>query len=388
MPKILIVDDEQLLRKRLKDLLELESYEIFLAESGQQGLEVFAKEKPDVIISDVRMPGMDGIEMLEKIKAQGDDVEIIMLTGHGDIKNAVEALKKGAFDYMNKPVDFDELCVNIGRALANQKLHQQVEFQQAQLLQAAKLTAVGELGAGVAHEMNQPLMAISSHLEVLLMNEVFTKDPALKAKILKIKDQFVRLGTIVKRMHEYSGSRMVGFVEGDVTRPISDGAFLLTQQFKDHNIAVELQVQEELPPVHLDRYQIQDVVINFLVNARDAVDEKFNQQPGGEIRIIGKLIKGFPGILGGIIDNGIGVKKGSEDNLFDPFFTTKAPGKGTGLGLSVSYNIMKAHKGVIGFAPLKNDRKIFYFVLPLNKDRDLTADPALHEALKQEWEIL
>src|SRR3989338_7227025 len=242
MAKILVVDDEQIIRERMKSLLELDGYEVFIADSGQQGLAVFNEKKPEVIVTDIKMPGMDGIELLEKIKAVSAEAEIIMLTGHGGIETAISSLKKGAFDYMTKPVDFDELSLNIKRALENQKLRQQVKTQQAQLLQAAKLTAVGELGAGVAHEMNQPLMAISTHMESLLMNKDIISHPALKEKIIKIKDQFVRLGTIVKRIHDYSGSRKEGFIEGDVNRPITDGVFLLGQQLKDHNIAVTMNL--------------------------------------------------------------------------------------------------------------------------------------------------
>ena len=117
---------------------------------------------------------------------------------------------------MTKPIEFDELTLNLKRALEKQKLrldlaqytkdleeaHQKLKTQQVQLLQAAKLTAVGELGAGVAHEMNQPLMAMSTHMESLLMNDVVLEHQPLKEKLTKIKDQFVRLGTIVKRMHD------------------------------------------------------------------------------------------------------------------------------------------------------------------------------------------
>ncbi|MBF0571435.1 MAG: response regulator [Candidatus Omnitrophica bacterium] len=388
MIKILIVDDEEIQRKMLKSSLELKNYEVFVASSGEQGLEAFVKEKPEVIICDISMPGMDGMEMLEKVKLMNAEAQVIMLTGHGDMESAIASLKKGAFDYIIKPFNLEELCMNINRAAENQRLYLQLKIQQTQLLRAAKLTAMGELGAGVAHEMNQPLMAISSYLEGLLMNDALVTNLVLKNKMLKIKDQFVRLGTIVKRMHEYSGSRMGTFTEGDVKRPITDGLFLLTQQFKDHNIAVELQLQEDLPEVYIDRYQIQDVVVNFLINARDAIDEKFNQQEGGHIWFISKKLKNFPAIVSGVIDNGIAVKSGSEENLFEPFFTTKAPGKGTGLGLSVSFTIIKSHKGVIGFSSLKNERKIFYFVLPLDKEQDLAGVEALNKELKAELENL
>ena len=385
MIKLLIVDDEQMIRERMKTLLELEDYEVFTAEDAPKGLETFKEKKPDVVLTDLKMPGMDGIELLGKIREVDSDALVFVLTGHGGIESAISALKSGAFDYMTKPIDFDELCINIKRALETKNLRDQLKSQQAQLLQAAKLTAVGELGAGVAHEMNQPLMAISTHLETILMTDVVEENAKLKEKILKIKDQFTRLSTIVKRMHEYSGSRMEGFSPETINRPITDSIFLLTQQLKDHNIDIATALDEGLPQVSIDRYHIQDVVINFMINARDAIDDKFNKEPGGKITLVSRKLKDGKGILCGVIDNGMPVKEGAHDNIFDPFFTTKAPGKGTGLGLSVCYNIVKQHNGYIGFASLKDARKIFYFAVPLNKDNVLSSDGAFLESLKNEW---
>ncbi len=388
MAKILLVDDEAMLRERLRDLLMLDDHEVFLAESGLRALEVFGETAPDLVISDIRMPGMDGVELLGKLKAASSDVEVIMLTGHGGMDSAIDALKKGAFDYMTKPVNFDELNISIDRALAARKSRRQLVAQQAQLVRAEKLTAVGELGAGVAHEMNQPLMAISTHLETLLMNETIAGDPALVIKITKIKDQFARLSTIVKRMHAYSGSRQEGFVQETINRPVLDGLFLFKQQFKDHNIALTVDLEEGIPPLFLDRYSLQDVVINYMVNARDALDEKFGQKDGGAVTVLSRKLESLQAVLVGLIDNGMPVKSGAEKSLFDPFFTTKPPGKGTGLGLSVSYNIIQAHNGVIDFTPLKNDRKIFYFVLPLDKRNNLLNGAALSDVLKALWETL
>lgn len=266
--------------------------------------------------------------------------------------------------------------------------YKELENSTVQLMQAAKLTAIGEIGAGVAHEMNQPLMAISTHMESLLMSETVTGNPALSEKLKKIKDQFVRLGTIVRRVHEYSGIRKQGFVEEDVNRPVRDGVYLLSQQLKDHNIAVSMELEEDHKTIHLDRYQIQDVVVNFLVNARDAVDERFNQQEGGEIKIISKTLRDGKGVLCGVIENGVPVKEGTEKNIFNAFFTTKSPGKGTGLGLSVCSTIVKNHNGVTGFAALPNGRKIFYFVLPFDKDKALHSDAEFARNLAKEWESL
>jgi len=396
--KILVIDDEEILRDRLKRLLELDDYEVTTAENGLKGLEEFATFKPDIVLLDIKMPGIDGIEVLERIKKIPNTAEVFIMTGHGGLETAIQAMRNGAFDYMTKPIDYDELEINLKRALEKKILRQQLDSyvhdieeanrklktQGAQLLQAAKLTAVGELGAGVAHEMNQPLMAIASHLEILLMNPIIASDQKINDKILKVKDQFARLGTIVKRMHEYSSGRTGTYMNESVNRPVQDAIYLFTQQLKDHNIEISYNLMEDLPKLYIDRYQIQDVIINFLINARDAIDDAFAQKEGGNIHIFSKLLVEHQCAVVGLIDNGIPIKEGTETELLNPFFTTKPVGKGTGLGLSVCYNIVKNHNGLLSFTKITRGRKIFYFVLPVNKDRNLADETNLVEIINVE----
>ncbi|MBF0533150.1 MAG: response regulator [Candidatus Omnitrophica bacterium] len=386
--KILVVDDEEILRDRLKRLLELDDYEVTTAENGVKGLEEYSRISPDIVLLDIKMPGMDGIEVLDRIKELPHHAEVFIMTGHGGVETAIQALRKGAFDYMTKPVDYDELEINIKRALEKRVLQKKLDayvtdmeaanrklkIQGAQLLQAAKLTAVGELSAGVAHEMNQPLMAIGSHLEIILINAAVAADPKLKDKILKIKDQFARLGAIVKRMHDYSSGRSGTYLDESINRPIQDGCYLFSQQLKDHNIELKINLKEDLPKTKIDRYQIQDVSMNFLVNARDAIDDVFHQEPGGIIEVFSKDYPAHNCFLAGVWDNGKAIQEGTESELFNPFFTTKPVGKGTGLGLSVCYNIVKNHNGIIGFTTLTDKSKVFYFALPKNSEHQLADD--------------
>ena len=116
MEKILVVDDEPEILRKLKRYLE-DDYEILTAENGQEGLATFECEKPSVIITDIKMPGMDGIELMRTIKEMDGDAEVIVVTGHGDMENAVQSLRLGAVDFLLKPVDLDDLENAILRAL-------------------------------------------------------------------------------------------------------------------------------------------------------------------------------------------------------------------------------------------------------------------------------
>lgn len=122
MPKILVIDDESSIRNTLQDILEYEKYEVVLAEDGQEALEQMGKGPFDVILCDVKMPKMDGIELLEKIREQDDDVAIVMISGHGTIDTAVEAIKKGAYDFISKPLDLNRLLITIRNAMDKTKL--------------------------------------------------------------------------------------------------------------------------------------------------------------------------------------------------------------------------------------------------------------------------
>ncbi len=122
MPRILVIDDERSIRNTLKDILEYEKYEVDLAEDGFEGLEKAAQTKYDVILCDIKMPRMDGMEVLEKILEQNPDHTVVMISGHGNIETAVEAIKKGAYDFISKPPDINRMLITIRNALDKTEL--------------------------------------------------------------------------------------------------------------------------------------------------------------------------------------------------------------------------------------------------------------------------
>ncbi|MBN2742272.1 MAG: sigma-54-dependent Fis family transcriptional regulator [Marinilabiliaceae bacterium] len=122
MSKILVIDDQKGIRNTLKDVLEYESHEVSLAENGPQGLQLFEAEKHEVVLCDIKMPDMDGMEVLGRILAINPDVPVIMISGHGNIDTAVEAIKKGAYDFIEKPLDLNRLLVCIRNAVEKKEL--------------------------------------------------------------------------------------------------------------------------------------------------------------------------------------------------------------------------------------------------------------------------
>src|SRR5690554_2413495 len=116
--KILIIDDERSIRNTLKEILEYEDYKVVLAENGEQALAILesGKEQIDTIFCDIKMPGIDGIEVLDKIQEMGLDIPVIMISGHGNIDTAVECIKKGAYDFIEKPLDLNRILITIRNA--------------------------------------------------------------------------------------------------------------------------------------------------------------------------------------------------------------------------------------------------------------------------------
>jgi len=122
MAEILIIDDEKAIRKTLGEILGFEGYKIDEAIDGEEGLKKFSEKKYDIVLCDIKMPKMDGIEFLEKAKYINADVPVIMISGHGNIDTAVDAVKKGAFDYISKPPDLNRLLITLRNATEKQQL--------------------------------------------------------------------------------------------------------------------------------------------------------------------------------------------------------------------------------------------------------------------------
>lgn len=117
MAKLLIIDDEKSIRKTLREILEYEKYQVEEAADGMEGISMIQKEKYDIVLCDIKMPKMDGIEVLDKVMLISPDTPVVMISGHGNIETAVEAVKKGAFDFIAKPLDLNRLLVTIRNAM-------------------------------------------------------------------------------------------------------------------------------------------------------------------------------------------------------------------------------------------------------------------------------
>ncbi|MBI5378710.1 MAG: response regulator, partial [Nitrospirae bacterium] len=160
MPKALVVDDEPDMRWLLARVLRDQGLEVATAEDGQAALAQIARELPDVILLDLKMPGLDGLQVLEQAKAADPHMSVVIITAYGDLCSAVQAMRLGAYDYLTKPFDNEEILFTVRRALEKREL-------EAARLKAAKVATLLEAARAMSHEVNNPLAAILGHAQML-----------------------------------------------------------------------------------------------------------------------------------------------------------------------------------------------------------------------------
>jgi PAS domain S-box-containing protein len=231
----------------------------------------------------------------------------------------------------------------IFKDITQQKLLEaKLKAAQAQLVEASKMRALGELVAGVAHELNNPLMASQTFLHVIMKNlpEDFPERERLEL-IRKCND---RIEMIVDHLREFSRQTKPEFNLIDVNQPIQNALMITGQQLLNHGISIVRNLSEDLPKIEGDVNQLEEVFLNLISNARDAMEE--NSRPK-ELTITSRVRedKGRPTVIVSLKDTGVGIPPENLDRVLEPFFSTKPVGKGTGLGLSLCYGIIEAHGG-------------------------------------------
>ncbi|GBE05840.1 sporulation kinase E [bacterium BMS3Abin10] len=284
-------------------------------------------------------------------------------------ERVVQEQGKVIFDGNGKPVRMMGTVQDITeRKRTDRELHdayKKIKEAQEQLIQAGKMAAMGQLAAGISHELNQPLTGVKGFAQTVLMD--LEENSPFKRDMEKIVEQADRMDNIIRHIRFFARKSEFRMKELNVNEPIEDSLTLLSEQLKIHNIRVKKSLTEGLPMILGDPNQLEQVFLNFVTNARDAIDGLKNPD-GGEI-----IIKTFPSddrqnveIVFG--DTGGGVPEKDQEHIFNPFFTTKSPNGGMGLGLSIVYRIIEDHKGTITVDNQPGKGVTFKITLPVYKE--------------------
>ncbi len=253
------------------------------------------------------------------------------------------------------------------------KAYQDLKQAQSQLVQSGKLASIGELAAGVAHELNQPLMVIRGNAQLVkryISKGNFEIDDMLK-QMEPIERNTKRMMNIINHLRTFSRQSQAEHYAIDVNQVIEESFLMVGEQLRLRNIEIKKTLDPQLPKIKGDTNQLEQVFLNLITNARDAITEKYdNGKPengnANSIEIITMLSETDDNHIEILFkDSGNGIKKANLGSIFDPFYTTKEVGKGTGLGLSISYGIISEHNGQIEIAETGPEGTTFNVELPI-----------------------
>lgn len=248
-----------------------------------------------------------------------------------------------------------------------ERAHMELKSAQEALVQAGKLAALGELAAGVAHELNQPLagvMGFAQELESILKKE-FPNGTALDYADEIVKNS-TRMKKIIQQLREFTRKSVEDFQNSSLAQVIDESLKLLDQQFRSRGIEVKIQIEKDVPSIYCNPFQLEQVFINLATNARDAIE--YTDRGSGKIEIEVKRKPQDPKrfIEVSFRDDGVGMSSETKNRALDPFYTTKEVGKGTGLGLSVSYGILSKIHGTMMIESAPGKGTNFLLTLPID----------------------
>jgi two-component system, NtrC family, sensor kinase len=407
--RLLIVDDEERIRSLFAHCLN-PRYSCETAADAHEALEWLQREPFALVITDIQMPGIGGIELLRKINELYRDTAVIIVSGVDRTQRVIDAIRVGAYDYIVKPCDLDVLELCVDRALERRTLlrnarkykedlekqnlelaHRKRELEriQAQLIHSEKMASLGQLAAGVAHELNNPAGFIFSNMKALPQylrrvalvlssyeNASLTKADATRVTAAKTEADYdnvmsdlesiavdsysgaERIRDIVQNLRLFSRLDEAELKQVDLHEGIDSTLRLLSQYFNSPSIGLRREYGA-VPPLECYAGQLNQLWMNLLVNAAQAIGNN-----PGEV-CIRTWSDGTTASVS-ISDTGNGIAPEHMNKIFDPFFTTKRVGEGTGLGLSISHGIVVRHGGTLSVESAPGCGATFNVSLPIH----------------------
>jgi signal transduction histidine kinase len=424
---VLVVDDELGPRESMRMILK-PLHNVFTAEDGVSALKTIQQEPIDLVTLDLRMPGIDGIEVLKQIKKFNPNIEVIVVTGYGSLKSATEAMKYGVKGYVTKPYNLQEITTLVEKAIEQRRFNlklrnffketvlsgagngkengtaeaipvngnnlddsktqsnllevTETRFRQMKetqedtakentvleekLIHSERLAMVGLLAAGYAHDLNNNLTPMLGNAQ-LVQNAIQTKYPELKdlqGRLETIVQQIDRASELCRSMLTISRKNESKREPTDVARLIERMMTYTEYRVRADGHRVVTDCDPSLPLMFVDPRKIEQVFLNLMINAFHAMDR------GGVLKITARRVSGDVGDMVRVefSDNGHGIAEENLREIFNPFFSTREKDGGTGLGLYVSKKIVEQHQGTIDVVSAPQQGTTFILEFPAIKN--------------------
>ncbi|MBN2246645.1 MAG: response regulator [Candidatus Aminicenantes bacterium] len=356
--KVLIIDDEESMRDSCSLILKKDGYLIDTAENGKEGLKKLEEWRPEFVLIDLKMPGIGGLEVLEKVKDIDPEIIPIVITGYATVDSAVEAMKTGAYDFLPKPFTPEELRIIIKRGLERRNL-----IKEAESLRKEKKLIEENFITMVTHQLRSPLVTIVQYFEVILGGIVGDIVPKQKEMLIKAKNRLEGLLELINDWLDIARLSNGKIIEkgkavsiGVIVKKIVD---FIRPEAEKTSISVEVLPKKGSDQVLGDEESLEQVFSNLIHNAL-----KYNK-PEGSISI--EIEEREDCIATSVKDTGIGIPKEHLPLIFDQFYQvsrTGKKGKGSGLGLSIAKKIVDMHKGIIQVESQEGIGSTFTVCLP------------------------
>ena len=384
---LLTIEDDTIVRKAIAAYLRGHNYNVLEASDGEEGVALYRKAKPDIVLTDLRLPKVDGMEILSTIHSDASDTPVIVVSGMGTLDDAIKALKLGAVDYVTKPIsDMALLHHSIKKALERVELvrenkryqthlEEEIERRTAELQQAQKLEAIGTLAGGIAHDFNNILGAIMGFTDLALLkvenNIPLEKDlQQVKQAAHRAKELVLQILTFSRKSETKKHPIQLSLIIKE-TLKLLRATLPATTHLSQH-------VEARDAKILADPIEIHQVLTNLFTNAFHALPEE-----KGEVSVTLRLRQGKGSSLEGsggqkntdllelqVKDDGCGMDRETIAQIFDPFFTTKEKGLGTGLGLSVVHGIVTDCGGTIDVISTPGEGTRFTLLFPVVEGED------------------
>lgn len=346
---LLYVEDEAATREQVSRVLAARGYRLTVAENGEQALDFFHEQAPDIVLTDIMMPSLNGLEMARAMRTRSPEIQIVCMTAFSDTSYLIEAIDIGINQFILKPFEFSNLFTALDRCQEVIELRRLQRRLESENLRTKKIEAIAILAGGLAHDFNNLLQVILGYVSLARMSA----EPGSNTESMLMvaeqssesaKELGTRLLTFARGVKMYMKPNQVGEVIREGVRDELNSNAMVT---------ASIDLPDNLPLAMFDTVRIQQVVASLVTNACEAMPQ------GGSLHVSASAttlsaenaLELTPGEYLHVIfrDTGTGIPRETLPKIFDPYFSTKEMGrqKGTGLGLALCYSIIKSHYGHI-----------------------------------------